>query len=437
MSDGLIVDPGPFAWVFGRTCRGDLHAVRVVDLVDGMEEALFVCRLTRVVPELGGAFVDIGTEADAFVRLSRRERRGGLAEGARWLVQGVRDPSGDKPGRATRGWRVPGHHLNVVGEGGPSGVAEEVAGAERRQLRERAECLFPEGGICLRARAATADDTGLQREASLLRAARDRWQGDAATRAAPGPVTTLTDRVAATLVALDVSPSSAIVAPWPLRLAVAETLRRAWGLADQPSVEGAADPWTAAGCAEAWAAAHGPEVALAGGGRLTIEPTRALVAVDVDRRGAEAGAAELNRQAMDQLARAITVRQLGGQIVVDFLDPGGKAGQAALRADLDARLDGTGVEVVAVLASGLVVLERARRSTALHERSEPLRDTADAAVRQLADHPGSTVALASDLAAWLDRANVAAAADRWLATVGVVRRFVRDPALPATTFEIR
>jgi Rne/Rng family ribonuclease len=64
-----------------------------------------------------------------------------------------------------------------------------------------------------------------------------------------------------------------------------------------------------------------PEAPLPGGGRITIEPTRALVAVDVDTGGDTSAAAALKAdiEAARALPRELRCRGLGGQITVDFV----------------------------------------------------------------------------------------------------------------------
>ena len=117
----------------------------------------------------------------------------------------------------------------------------------------------------------------------------------------------------------------------------------------------------------------GPEVPLPGGGRLLIHPTPALVAIDVDA-GSAAGARDhraqeaLNRAALEEAARQIRLRRLGGAI---FLDLAGLAARrrrgpmlerlrAALAPDPLARLMG-------ITVLGFAEIARTRVHTPLHE----------------------------------------------------------------------
>ena len=111
-----------------------------------------------------------------------------------------------------------------------------------------------------------------------------------------------------------------------------------------------------------------PEVSLAGGGRLWIEPTRALVAVDVDAAGA-ADPGKVNQEAARELARQLRLRNLSGLIAIDFLDPGGPEARRSLREIFEAALaqDPAATELQRIGGDGVTLLTRQRLRPALHE----------------------------------------------------------------------
>lgn len=95
---------------------------------------------------------------------------------------------------------------------------------------------------------------------------------------------------------------------------------RDWSDPAPDSVEDGPDAFARAGIPEMIDALRRPEVPLAGGGFLSIEPTRALVAVDVNT-GADTSAAaglKANIAAARELPRQLRLRGLGGQITIDF-----------------------------------------------------------------------------------------------------------------------
>jgi len=157
-----------------------------------------------------------------------------------------------------------------------------------------------------------------------------------------------------------------------------------------------------------------PVVILVSGGRLVIEATAALTAMDVDSGGGRP--AEANREAVAAVARQIRLRGIGGQITVDFVSgPKGtpyKLAAALKRAVAD---DPVPTHVFGVTPLGMVELTRERRGPALAEllcrRSSALtaETVALAALRRVlaeaAARPGAALALvtAPEVAAWLSR----------------------------------
>jgi Ribonuclease G/E len=119
---------------------------------------------------------------------------------------------------------------------------------------------------------------------------------------------------------------------------------------------------------EAIDAALDPVVPLPGGGRLVIEPTSALTAIDVD--SGAGSPAEANRRAVDEIARQMRLRAIGGQIVVDFVSGGGKGSLFKLAGALKRAVafDPVPTHVFGVTPLGLVELTRERRGPSLAEQ---------------------------------------------------------------------
>ena len=121
-----------------------------------------------------------------------------------------------------------------------------------------------------------------------------------------------------------------------------------------------------------------PVVGLPGGGSLTLEQTAALTSIDVDS-GAQSAEprSKVNRDAVAALPRQLRLRGIGGQVAVDFLDPGSQKARASLRRALERTLatEVPDTRLVALTASGLAVLERPRHgATLLEVAMEPLSD---------------------------------------------------------------
>ncbi len=130
----------------------------------------------------------------------------------------------------------------------------------------------------------------------------------------------------------------------------------------------------AAGLSERIEALLDPEVPLPGGGRLWIEPTRALTAVDVDSGGRRAGdpgrlALEVNLEAAASAAQELRLRRLSGLIVIDFLELGPRAQRQEVvrRLRQEMKRDPHAGRELPMSASGLVEVTRRRAGPALYE----------------------------------------------------------------------
>ncbi|CCG40526.1 ribonuclease E/G [Magnetospirillum molischianum] len=109
-----------------------------------------------------------------------------------------------------------------------------------------------------------------------------------------------------------------------------------------------------------------PVVMLAGGGRMTIENTAALTAIDVDSGGGRAD--EANRKAVAAIARHLRLRGIGGQVVIDFVSV--RRGSPHRLADAlkeAVAADPVPTQIFGVSRLGLVELTRERRGLALSE----------------------------------------------------------------------
>lgn len=114
-------------------------------------------------------------------------------------------------------------------------------------------------------------------------------------------------------------------------------------------------------------AALDPVVPLPGGGRLVIEPAAALTAIDVDSAGARP--AEANGLAVAEIARQLRLRNIGGQVVVDFVSGRDRKPLFRLVEALKQAVaaDPVPTHVFGVSPLGLVELTRERRGSALTE----------------------------------------------------------------------
>ena len=258
------------------------------------------------------AFLDLGERRRGFLN-----RADGLQPGMRLAVQVDRYAFEGKAPRVTESISIAGELL--VARAGGEGVRISRRIADERERERLVEILDPYAGemrLVVRTRAAGADGAALDAEAERLaariRGFRDEAEtGEARTLApAPGPVLRAVDEWSRTGEALWIGAGGdlgeAIESSAEVRLESAE------------SEEALLEHGDLAGRIRA---ALQPRVELGGGAWMSIEPTTALVAVDVNAGAAEldrSGGAGAARVAARELPRQLRLRGLGGLVVVDF-----------------------------------------------------------------------------------------------------------------------
>lgn len=320
--------------------------------------AVFLGRAGKRLPDGSACFIDIGEADAAFLNASDARVLGGLPdEGAAVLVQVRHAARRDKGARVSAdvSFSTP---LLAYGPLRP-GVA-----ASGKLAKDRAKALtvvlrgLMEAGEGLVARTAAADAStdALAADLAILR---HRWRGLQAAREQDGTVPRR------------LSPSPDLLAqalerwPRPGRIVfegrtVPLDARRAY--ADHAAIMEPAPPslFHREGVEEQIEAALSPRVPLLCGGALIIEPTAALVAVDVD--AGPAAPALANAEAVEALARQLELRALAGHVVVDFIpdrkDPRRQVVREALRRALEG--DPAAPYVAGVSPLGLVEVSRRR-----------------------------------------------------------------------------
>ncbi|MFT3972748.1 MAG: ribonuclease E/G [Amaricoccus sp.] len=252
-------------------------------------EAIFRAIPARPMKGLGGVMLDLGAGRTGFLRGPKLP-----APGRSLLVQvtGVAEPGKAQPVSA-RPILKARHAILTPGAPGIN-VARSLRDPDRRAALEALGTAAMAGaeadlGLILRTAAIEAPDDRIAADIAALRA---EWAG-LAPAGAPG-----------------------LLRPAP---GARDEALREWREPGDP-VRDAPTAFTEAGIWDEIDALRRPEVPLAGGGFMAIEPTRALVAVDVNTGGDTSPAAGLkaNLAAATELPRQLRLRGLGGQIVVDF-----------------------------------------------------------------------------------------------------------------------
>lgn len=286
----------------------------------------------------GGVFVDLAGGAVALLDTDKPP-----PAGTTLVVQVIEAPFGDKRARVSRRVTLEGAHAVLLPGGKGASVSKRVPAAKREALQARAHALLGAGeGLILRASALDVSDETLAAELTELRARKP---------AAEGPIEVLRIEPAIDVLrrALGAHPRAEIVC------ADADLARAARVAHDK-------DAFDRHDAAMLLARLEEARVELRSGAWLSIEPTAALVAIDVNSGSAKIDALGIDLEAAREIARQLRLRDLSGLIAVDALRVVKPGERARL---LDAfkhatRDDRRRVDVLGFTAGGLIELTRAR-----------------------------------------------------------------------------
>ena len=302
-------------------------------LVERKEEqhlvgSIFKGKVCNVVRGIQAAFVDIGLEQNAFLYLGEKPN---VTEGQSLVVQISKDARGTKGPTATRELTLPGRYVVLLPQADYVGISRKITDKEERErLNMICEGVRPAGmGIVVRTAA-----TGVAREL-LERAVQEL--------AADGRVLAARERVAKApcLLRRELDLPIRIVRDY-LRPELTEIVidnlpiykRVEELLAEMPQArdikvtlyQGLEDIFAYNKQSEAIAAISDRQVTLPSGGYLVIDHTEAMTVIDVNsgrfsgRENLEETIMQINREAALEIARQLRLRDIGGIIVVDFID---------------------------------------------------------------------------------------------------------------------
>ena len=366
----------------------------------GLVGSVYAGRVARVLPGMQSAFVDIGLDRAAFlhvadIRGSREAQKPIeklLAEGESVLVQVIKDPIGTKGARLSTQISVAGRLLvylpAVSSQEHPHiGISAKIGDENgRQQLRARLQDLAgadEKGGFIVRTLAETASEDELRADLEYLRklwgVLREKSLGAAPPKLLYQDLS-LSQRVLRDMVNAETD-----------RVIVdsRETFQKLAAFTEQymPRMRGRIEHYTGErplfelyDVEAEIERALSRHVELKSGGTLVIDQTEALTTIDVNTGGFVGGRSlddtifKTNLEAAQAIARQLRLRNLGGIIVIDFIDMASAEQQNAVLEELRRALarDRTRVTLNGFTTLGLVELTRKRtRESLAHVLCEP------------------------------------------------------------------
>lgn len=345
---------------------------------------IYVGRVENVLPGMQAAFVDIGLPKNAFMHLddlplSRAEvgeelkqqftaaSRRPLKRGQELVVQVVKEPGGDKGPRVSAHLTLPGRFAVLLPGVDYVGVSRKIDDeGERERLRVLAASCRPRGmGLIMRTASLEAADEDIREDVNGLLA---RWQQiDGRMRHTVAPALIHQDEDLAHRSVRDML-SPEVTEIWTDSAELAQSLRPlCGGSADIVRLHDNPTPlFSFFGLDAKLEKLCGRKVWLKSGSYLIFDHTEALTVIDVNT-GKFVGARSLedtvlaaNCEAAEEIARQLRLRDVGGIIVVDFIDMARKEDRQALLNRLREALsrDRSRPQLVEMTQLGLVEITR-------------------------------------------------------------------------------
>ena len=367
----------------------------------GIVGNIYLAKVVRVLPGMQSAFIDVGLERTAFMHVADITQNNPQAqiekllfEGQNVLVQVLKDPLGTKGARLTTQLSIAGRNLVYLPPAGTDAASEKYIGVsqridqpeEREAIKVRLAGLMPadeKGGIIVRTSAQDASDTELEHDMHYLRTTWEKIRETVNHRAAPSLL--YQDLSLAERVLRDVAGEETI----KIRVDSAENFEKLKGFAAlyMPNLldkltlhRGERALFDLFDVDTEINKALGRRVDLKSGGYLMIDQTESMTTIDVNT-GSYVGARNLddtvfktNLEAAQAIARQLRLRNLGGIIIIDFIDMLSKDHQESVLYELKRNLerDHARTSLSDFSSLGLVEMTRKRiRESLAHITCEP------------------------------------------------------------------
>jgi ribonuclease E len=356
---------------------------------------VYLGRVQNVLPSMEAAFVDIGKGRNAVLYAGEvnwdaagisesqpRKIEMVLKTGQPVLVQVTKDPIGQKGARLTSQISLPGRYVVYVPGGGMSGISKRLPESERTRLKAILKNLIPEeAGVIVRTAAEGVSEEELTNDVARLKA---QWEDIYQKSENPNfhaPALLLSEPDLAVRVIRDIFNEDFRKLTIQGNDAWEEISNYLGGIA--PELVGKLEKYSGNGdlfaefrVEEQLAKAFDRKVYLPSGGSLVIDRTEAMIVIDVNTgkfigKGGnlEETVTKNNLEAAEEIARQLRLRDLGGIIVIDFIDMVLESNRESVLRRLVECLgrDRTKHQVAEVTSLGLVQMTRKRVGQGLIE----------------------------------------------------------------------
>ncbi len=407
---------------------------------------IYLGRVTNVEASIQAAFIDFGVEDAGFLHISdlhpqyfpgedeettervgkktpRRDRppiQRALKRGQQIVVQVIKEGIGTKGPTLTSYLSIPGRFLVMMPQMDRVGVSRKVEDEDARAaMRKVLDTLdLPEGfGFIMRTAGMSRTKMELKRDLAYLQRLWKDMEKRLATGKAPSLLYSESDLLVRSLRDLVTQDISEVVIDNETALRRAARFMKIVAPRSQAKLrhyKGRSPLYHAFGITEQIRQIHSRDVPLPGGGRLVIDETEALVAIDVNSgkmrssRDSETNAYQVNLEAVDVICRQIRLRDLGGLVICDLIDMRNPKNRKTIENRFRERLRRDRARSTILPISSFGILEMTRQRMRGSHESVHFATCPSCRGRGLLQKPDSVAADAlQDLAALLDHDRVA------------------------------
>lgn len=396
MSEDILINVTPFETRVALVEQGqtqELHLERSIQR--GYVGNIYLGKVVRVLPGMQSAFIDIGLEKAAFIhvadlRQNRKERIEGtpitpieklIFEGQSLIVQVTKDPIGTKGARLSTQISIAGRMLVYLPYEPHIGVSQKIESEEcRLQLKDRVQQLIDinEGGFIVRTQAEIATDEELETDCNYLKKLWNIILKRLKTQGSPSLL--YSELYLHQRVLRDIATTNTNKIIVDSRLTYQQMVE--WAEVYTPAMtekifhhSGSRPLFDTVRAEEEIQRALSRRVDLKSGGYLMIDQTEALTTVDVNTGGYVGGKNfgdtifKTNLEATVAIARQLRLRNLGGIIILDFIDMNNDEHRAVVLEELQNAIskDRTHITVSGFSQLGLVEMTRKRTRESLSD----------------------------------------------------------------------
>ena len=345
---------------------------------------VYLATVDNILPSIDAAFVNVGTDKMGFLHAQDVMGKGTLKEKLspkqKLIVQVVKEPTGHKGPRVTTEISLPGRFLVLMPNEPGVSISKKIENSkERARLKSIINLIKPVGvGVIIRTEAEGQTEADIQEDLEILL---EKWNNiitSAETLTPPNLIYRDQDLLYRVIREACTEDVKEIIVDTPFAMNRVQSILQNWHMAKGTQVtlyKGTEPLLVAMDIHKEIKAALKVKVNMPSGGYLFIQQTEALTVIDVNSGKFISSATQdetilkTNIEAVHEIARQLRLRNIGGMIIVDFIDMISRADKLAMMEELEIALepDKAKPQVGQLSDLGLVELTRHRQGQSLSE----------------------------------------------------------------------